>query len=176
MGPLTAPPASHPGHRCAGPVRAISCPTAHHHYGQTLLDAVAAKIHKAPEELTTCVFQTADLELQGEHCSHLLIVLDMPPGPASASGRCRRRDCYVCYVLCDLRALGARAWILRPCTVRAPSLCCGTMRVACAEAPTGSGPRQGDVVLVTGHRPPQSAAHCRTVAFCCMCAQEPLEV
>ena len=81
----------------------------HQHFGSTLVTAIAERFQCSPDAFTLCSFRTPDLELHGEYCSHLTMVIDLPHAQREACRRQRRRDFFA---LCDLRGVGGRAWIM----------------------------------------------------------------
>ena len=78
-------------------------------YDRTLTEVLAHKFELDPEEMTTCAFRTPGLELHGEACSHVVMLVDLPAAQIQAPRRARRRDYFV---LCDLRGLGGRVRVL----------------------------------------------------------------
>ncbi|CAE7662574.1 hypothetical protein AK812_SmicGene4613 [Symbiodinium microadriaticum] len=47
-------------------------------FGRTLTEVLASKFELDPEEMTTCSFRTPGLELHGEVCSHIVMLVDLP--------------------------------------------------------------------------------------------------
>ena len=78
-------------------------------FGRTLTEVLASKFELDPEEMTTCSFRTPGLELHGEVCSHIVMLVDLPAAQITVPRRSRRRDYFV---LCDLRGLGGRVRVL----------------------------------------------------------------
>ena len=76
---------------------------AHHHTGQTAIEAVRTAYDSADAESVSCVFPTTDLDFRGNAVSHILFVVEVPPTPANASAAERRRDHFA---LCDFRPVG----------------------------------------------------------------------
>ena len=79
------------------------------HSGSTITEAIANRIGRPLSALTMCCFKTPDLELQGDWCGRLVMVVDLPPEQATACWRSRRRDVFI---LCDLRPVGQRMKIM----------------------------------------------------------------
>ncbi|CAE7803075.1 unnamed protein product, partial [Symbiodinium necroappetens] len=79
----------------------------HHHYGNTVLEAAAEIFRRPVDALTSCAFRTPDLELQGDWCSHVVVLVDMNPAEAQRHRRRRRQDLFT---LCDFRLVGHRMW------------------------------------------------------------------
>ncbi|CAE7947003.1 unnamed protein product, partial [Symbiodinium sp. KB8] len=76
---------------------------AHHHTGQTAIEAVRTAYDYADAESVSCVFPTTDLDFRGNAVSHILFVVEVPSTPANASAAERRRDHFA---LCDFRPVG----------------------------------------------------------------------
>ncbi|CAE7564448.1 unnamed protein product [Symbiodinium necroappetens] len=76
---------------------------AHHHAGQTAVEAVRTAYDYADAESVSCAFSMPDLDFRGNAVSHILFVAEVLPTPATASPAERRRDHFA---LCDFRPVG----------------------------------------------------------------------
>ena len=79
------------------------------HSGSTVAEAISHRIGRPSTALTSCCFRTPDLELQGDWCGHVVMVVDLPPEQTTAPRRSRRRDTFI---LCDFRPLGQRMQVV----------------------------------------------------------------
>ncbi|CAE7808085.1 unnamed protein product [Symbiodinium sp. CCMP2592] len=77
----------------------------HHHYGETVIEAIARFVARPAAELTYCSFQIDDLEVHGDHASHAILVIDAPNPQGASALHAARRDVFV---FCDLRPLGLK--------------------------------------------------------------------
>ncbi|CAE7697032.1 psaC [Symbiodinium sp. CCMP2592] len=93
----------------------------HHHYGETVVEAIARFVARPAAELTYCTFQIDDLEVHGDHASHAILVIDAPNPQGASALHAARRDVFV---FCDLRPLGLKPrFICTHChVVHRPSL------------------------------------------------------
>ncbi|CAE7939958.1 HERC1 [Symbiodinium sp. KB8] len=78
--------------------------SAHHHYGETVIDHVTRCLRLPSEQIATCTFPIGNLDVQGQSCAFLVAVADMPEG-AYQQDAPERQDMFV---LCDFRPLGLK--------------------------------------------------------------------
>ena len=76
---------------------------AHHHYGQTPLEAICTAWDYEPGQCTICAFPTPTVEFRGNRCSHVVCVMPFSSRQLRGHSNCRRRDVFA---LCDLRGIG----------------------------------------------------------------------
>ncbi|CAE7473380.1 unnamed protein product [Symbiodinium sp. CCMP2592] len=78
-----------------------------HHYGATVLEAVAHRLRLDAAQVTTGFFPTSDLSMQGQDCFGIMAVVDLPH-PTLDALQAARRDVFT---LIDPRALGVKPHI-----------------------------------------------------------------
>ena len=124
----------------------------HHHYGETIVEAVARCVRRSPQELTLCAFPVNDLEVHGEHATSIILAVDAPNQQSSAAVHAARRDVFV---FCDLRPIGLRPRFFRThCfVVHMPSLLSAFNIVLhpSYRVEVAGGSRQGEDIVLTGH-------------------------
>ena len=76
---------------------------AHHHYGQTPLEAICTAWDYEPGQCTICAFPTPTVEFRGNSCSHVVCVMPFSSRQLRGHSNCRRRDVFA---LCDFRGIG----------------------------------------------------------------------
>ena len=76
---------------------------AHHHYGQSPVEAIRTLWDYAPGGCTVCAFPTPNLEFRGNRCSHAVYMLPIPNSQPRDPPNFRRRDVFT---LCDFRGIG----------------------------------------------------------------------
>ena len=76
---------------------------AHHHYGQTPLEAICTAWDYEPGQCTICAFPTPTVEFRGNRCSHVVCVMPFSSRQLRGHSNSRRRDVFA---LCDFRGIG----------------------------------------------------------------------
>ncbi|CAE7691238.1 unnamed protein product [Symbiodinium sp. CCMP2592] len=79
------------------------CFPPHHHYGETIVQATARCVGRAPHAISLCLFPTHDLDIHGDACSQTIVAIDRPTPQQEGTPHTGRRDVFV---LCDLRPFG----------------------------------------------------------------------
>ncbi|CAE7292714.1 unnamed protein product, partial [Symbiodinium sp. CCMP2456] len=80
------------------------CVRQYHHYGETLVEHVTGLLRLDSKRIVLCSFPICDLDVQGELCTFLVAVHDLPED-AHEPGAAPREDIFV---LCDFRPLGLK--------------------------------------------------------------------
>ena len=79
------------------------CIPPHHHYRETIVQAVARCLSRRPHDVSMCLFPMEDLDLHGDHCAQTIVAVDRPTPQQEGTPHSGRRDVFV---LCDLRPFG----------------------------------------------------------------------